>query len=94
MQELIKSDVFFFITSVAVVILTILIAVLVSYLIKVTRDIKYISHKAKLEADNLSKDLENLRASALNHSGKLKTFFTILTGFAKRSSGKKGKNND
>ena len=61
MNEFLKMDIFFFIASISGGILAILFAILLIYLIKIIRDLKYISGKAKIEADNLAQDIENLR---------------------------------
>ena len=61
MNTLVKVDIFFFITSVAVVLLTLLLAILIIYIIKISKDVKYISGKAKNEADMISQDLSQLR---------------------------------
>ena len=61
MTEFMKQDIFFFVTTIAVVVLTILLAILIIYIIKITRDVKYISTRAKTEADLISQDLSDLR---------------------------------
>ena len=94
MNSLIKSDVFFFITSIAVVVLTILLCVLIFYLIKVSKDIKYISQKAKSEADNVVKDIQNLRDGVKQQGQNLKNLLNFF-GRNKNSTKKnKGQNND
>lgn len=92
MNTLIKSDIFFFITSIAVVILTALLCVLVFYLIKVSKDIKYISQKAKSEADNVMADIHNLREGVKQQGQNLKN---LLNFFGRnKTSGKKNKEKD
>lgn len=83
MNNLIKSDVFFFITSIAVVVIGILLTVLIVYLIKVSRDIKYISQKAKTEADNIIQDVSQLRTNLKEQGGIIKNLAGIFTRFYK-----------
>lgn len=61
MDTLVKADFFFFLTSISVVILTILLAVLLGYCIMVFRNLKHITNKARKQADELEKDIENAR---------------------------------
>lgn len=61
MNDFLKMDIFFVISSVAVIILAILAIIVLVYLIKFVRNIKYISDKARVETDNLSKDMQSLR---------------------------------
>jgi len=63
MTELIKADVFFFVTTVAVVLLAILFAVLMFYLIGIMRNVRDISALAKDEGKNIKEDIAELRAN-------------------------------
>lgn len=83
MDSLLKSDIFFFITSVAVVIIAILLTVLIIYLIKVSRDIRYISQRAKTEADNIIDDVSQLRANIKEQGGKIKDLAGFFSRFYK-----------
>lgn len=79
MTEFAKMDIFFFITSVAVVLLTVLLAVLVIYIIKISNDIKYISGKAKNEADFIAQDLSELRQNIKDKGAKMKFFYNFFS---------------
>jgi len=83
MNSLIKSDVFFFITSIAVVVIAILLTILIIYLIKVSKDIRYISQKAKTEADNIIQDVSQLRTNLKEQGGKIKDMAGFFTRFYK-----------
>ncbi len=61
MDEFLKLDIFFFVTTIAVVIITALLAILIIYLVKISKDVKYITKKAREEADLISEDLSDLR---------------------------------
>jgi uncharacterized protein YpmB len=82
-------DVFFFISSLATIILTILLIILLVYLISFARDLKFISGKAKIEAENLAKDLSDLRQSIKRQGFKIKNLAKFFINILKRN--KKGK---
>jgi predicted Holliday junction resolvase-like endonuclease len=77
-------DVFFFVATVAVVILALLLAVLIIYIIKISRDVKYISHKAKSEADLIAQDLSDLRQNVKNKGAKFKYFWSFFNNLRKK----------
>jgi uncharacterized membrane protein len=64
MENLPKSDAFFFITSIAVIIVAVLLVILMVYLIRLSRDIKHITETAKEETDALAGDIDQLRLKA------------------------------
>lgn len=84
MSEFAKMDIFFVITSAAVVLLGILLAVLIIYIIKISRDIKYISQRAKSEADLISQDLSELRQNIKDKGAKLKFFASFFNNLGKK----------
>lgn len=63
METLVKSDVFFFITSIAVVLFTIIGLVAAFYLIKISRNISEITERAKEQAGKISDDIDDLRVN-------------------------------
>lgn len=89
MNEFLKMDIFFFIASIGAGILTIILAITLIYLIVLIRDLKYISNKAKTEADNLSQDIENLRQSVKKRGLQLIHAVNFFSTIIKRI--KKGK---
>ena len=75
MNDILKSDVFFFVTTVAVIVITVLVGVLIAYVIRIMSKVSYIADKAKQQTDLLSEDLGELRANMkqgfkLRHLGK------------------------
>ena len=61
MDTLAKSEIFFFITSIAVVLFTIVGVVIAFYLIKISRNISEITERAKDQAGKISNDIDALR---------------------------------
>jgi hypothetical protein len=85
MEDLMKQDIFFFITSIAVVVLTALVATAFYYILKILNDIKYIANKAKTESDLLAEDLHELRSNVKTEGAKLKHFASFFTSIYKRN---------
>ncbi len=82
-----KSEIFFFITSIAVVILTILLGILITYLIRILRNVDDISEKAKDEAGLIKEDIAELRQNVKTEGAKVKhfvNFFNNLKGRKKQ----------
>ena len=83
METIMKSEIFFFITSIAVVIITILLGVLATYLIRILRNVDDISAKAKDEAGLIKEDIAELRENVKTEGAKVKhlvKFFNNLKG--------------
>lgn len=100
MSEILKANVFFFITGTAVIILTVIVAVILAYLIVLMRrmreildDVKDITAKARTEEAFISQDMADLRARVKTEGAKLThlvTFFRSLIG-RRRLLGKRSK---
>jgi uncharacterized protein YoxC len=88
MNEFMKQDIFFFVTTIAVAVLSILLAILIIYIIKISSDVKHILKTARNEADLISQDLSDLRRN-MNNGFKIKHLFNFFNNL--RKSQKKGK---
>jgi predicted Holliday junction resolvase-like endonuclease len=84
MTEFAKMDIFFFVTTIAVMILTVLLGILIIYIIKISKDIRYISQKAKNEAELISQDLSELRDNIKDKGMKLKYFMSFFNNLRKK----------
>jgi len=62
-DSLLKSDVFFFITSVAVVLIALIFTISLIYLVRILRIIKRISERAEKTATMVADDVVELRNS-------------------------------
>lgn len=89
MNTLMKADIFFFITAIMVIILGLLLAILIIYIIKISRDIKYVSGKAKTEAGLISQDLSDLRENVKGKGAKLKYFLNFFNNLSKKKKDNK-----
>jgi uncharacterized protein YoxC len=90
MENILKQDIFFFITTIAVVILTILAVILIIYLIRISRKVDYIAGKTKNEVDLMSGELLELRRNLRETGFKINHFTKFIKNLTKgRNNGKK-----
>jgi len=85
METLIHADVFFFVTTIFIVVITAVILVASVYIIGILRDLREISAKAKIEGEEILVDVKNLRENVKREGANLKHishFFSTL--FKKR----------
>ncbi|PIR97432.1 MAG: hypothetical protein COT91_01345 [Candidatus Doudnabacteria bacterium CG10_big_fil_rev_8_21_14_0_10_41_10] len=78
MESIIKSDIFFFVTTVITILLAILVAVVLVYLIKILRDAKKIIGHIKQEAEAIAKDITGLRETVRQEGEKIRKFVDFL----------------
>jgi hypothetical protein len=84
MEPLLKSDIFFFITAISVIILTLVLITVFFYVMKILRDIKEISRIAKDQSVKLSEDVDRLRVKMAQQEFSWGSIFKIITGLFKR----------
>jgi hypothetical protein len=85
MNEFAKMDVFFFVTTVAVIVLTLVSTIAIVYSIKILKDVKHITAKAKDESEALAADLQDLRTNVRQGGWKLKHMIGFLSSIYKRN---------
>jgi hypothetical protein len=61
MNDFLKQDIFFFVTTVAVVLFIIFGIVVGLYTVRIIKNIDYISKRARQQTDLISEDLDSLR---------------------------------
>ncbi len=88
METIMKSEVFFFITSIAVVIVTILLGILAMYIIRILRNVDDISKKAKDEAGLIKEDIAELRDNIKTEGAKVKHFVNFFNNLKGRKNKK------
>lgn len=77
METFLKADIFFVITAVSVVVLSVLVGVAVVYLIRILKNVRDISDTAKREADLLAGDIDDLRIGIKTKGSRLKSLFNF-----------------
>jgi predicted transcriptional regulator len=85
MEPILKSDIFFFISSISVVVLTILISIGVFYLIKILRDFSKISETLNQTASDIGEKVKNMQEDISK---------IPIIGFLFKSKQKKNKKHD
>ena len=60
MEPILKSEIFFFITSISVIIITIIFGIAGFYLIKIMKNLSNISDKLKRAADSVESNMEEI----------------------------------
>ena len=78
METVVKSDVFFFITTMCVILVTIIVVVLGAYFIRIVSDVKYITKRAKKETDEIADEVyeDEYEKAGLNNLGR-----SSITGY-------------
>ena len=82
MDEFLKMDVFFFVTTVAVIVLAFFSAFVLWRLQRVLKNIEHISEQASIESDLIRQDLSDMRGDIRRGKGRVRSLF----GFLKKSS--------
>ena len=86
MDAFLKMDIFFFITTVAVIVITILVTGILWRLSRILKQFEHISEQVALEGDKIRLDLADVRADIRRGKGRLKSIFDFFSKTAKRAS--------
>lgn len=86
LMELLKSDIFFVVTSISVVAVTLLICVALVHLIGILRDARKLSSKARLEGEAILEDVGAIREKTKEG---VFSFLKKITNHIKSSKSKK-----
>jgi len=88
-ESLIHADVFFFISTISLVLLTIGAGIALFYLIRILRNAREISDKIKVESGEILADSKRLRAALRDEGLKWKHVAHLIRGFFVRDMEKK-----
>ncbi|MEI6490364.1 MAG: hypothetical protein WCO16_01220 [bacterium] len=92
MDKLVHADIFFFITTCAIVLLTIILAVAFVYGIFIAKNVHYVVKRIKEESDNISGDIAHARQKIKEQGMKMASyvaFFKSLVSFGSEKKAKK-----
>ncbi len=84
MNEFLKMDVFFFVTTVAVVVITIIAGYVLWQLRRVLKYTEHILKQVAAETDIVREDLVELRSEVRRGKGRIKSLFGFFNRKAKR----------
>jgi hypothetical protein len=87
MTEFLKMDIFFFVTTIVVLALGVLLTFILWRIERVLKHVEHISEQAALESDAIRQDLAEMRGEIHRGKGRLKSLF----GFFKKSAGRVSK---
>jgi hypothetical protein len=85
MQTLVHADIFFFISTIALVVLSVLLSIGLYYAIGVLRDVKEVSAKLKKASVDIEKDLEGFRNDLKAKGNKVSGVADMVLGFVARA---------
>lgn len=92
METLIKADVFFFITSIFVVFLTVGFSIALIYIIPILKDMRHLSALAREKGDELADDLDDIRNAVKEEGMKARSILDyFLSLFVKRQKSERKK---
>ena len=75
---MLQTNIFFFITAVAVVVVGVALTVALVYVVRILRDVQHISEIIRKESDTFRDDVAVLRASVKEEGMKFKHFLTFV----------------
>jgi hypothetical protein len=88
MDEFLKMDIFFVVTTVVVVVLGVFVAFALWRLQRVLKNVEHVSKNIALESDLVHEDIAELRSSIRKGKGPLKALAGLVWKFIKRTSKK------
>jgi predicted PurR-regulated permease PerM len=82
MNDILHANIFFFITSVATVLIALLVSIILFYIARIMRDISDIVRKLNNASKDLERDFQDLRSEIKNEGAKLRSVVDVVLGFA------------
>lgn len=89
METIIQADIFFFISSVAVIVFSICSIIVMIYVTRILRDMKHISKMMSKESDKLLGDIGSLREAIEAEGAKAKTIASFFLNLFTRRQKKR-----
>jgi hypothetical protein len=81
METLIHADIFFYITTIAVIIVTVFIAIILFYAVKVARKVDSIATTVEQESKNVVGDIDAIRSKVREEGAKFTGFSSFVGRF-------------
>lgn len=89
MQEILKADIFFFVTTIVVVLVGICLIIFLIYALQIIADVKFISRKVKQESEEFIQDAKEMREAIKEKGTSLVGILSLIFGQKKTKSRKK-----
>lgn len=89
MESIAKSDIFFFITTIAVIVITLFVVLLAVYAVRIMSDVKFISKKVKEESVEFLEDAKEMRQEIRDKGTSLLGILSLIFGSKKKNKRKK-----
>lgn len=84
MQTLIHADIFFFITSIWVIVISAIVVVILWHAAFIMNDLRHISQKMREEGDLLSNDIHDLRTAIKTEGATVKPIWKYFSNLFER----------
>ena len=84
MDPILKSEIFFFITAIAVIVLSVSAAVVLVYAIRILRDVDHVAKLVRDESDLIAKDVSGLREAAEEEGLKIGRLTLMIKKYLKK----------
>lgn len=81
MNTLVHADIFFFISTIALVIISLFVAVALFFVVKILRDVQVVVSKIRKAGNELEEDFEHLRSAVKAQGYKARAMVDVLIGF-------------
>ena len=81
MSTLVHADIFFFISTVALVIVSLFLATALFFVVKILRDVHAITSKVRKASDEIEEDFEHLRHVVKAQGYKARAMIELVIGF-------------
>ncbi|MDB5264686.1 MAG: hypothetical protein JWN64_257 [Parcubacteria group bacterium] len=91
MNDFLKMDIFFGVTTVAVIVVTVLLVIVLVWLIRILKRVEHVSELVEEEGEHLRDDIADVRAKVRSEGLRLKhmfSFFKVLDKPKRRRSTK------
>lgn len=83
MSEFLKMDIFFFVTTLVVIVLGVLTAFILWRLQRILKNVEHISEQVSLESDAIRHDIAELRSDLRAGKGRFKSLLSFVGAFIK-----------
>jgi len=84
MDTVLQTNIFFYITSAAVILVTVFVILILYYVVGILRDVKDVSDKVKVGSDTIAEDLSELRKTIKKEGVRVRHFTDFFLKSKKR----------